>query len=160
MTGRMSEPTRVVSAADGHVLGHLVKDLNGHLLRAWDAELVGQRLVSQPELAVLALDAANRLASVALSLGPLRLLVASGASVRAESALGAASAVGALARNHSLNVAVAARHHLALLDARPATELEPGEVDRAVLVREVGARQFAVREVLVQAAARQGARGA
>lgn len=83
--------TRVVSAAHSDVLANSVLDLNTTHTR--DTKLVGKLLVGQVKLATLTLDSTNRLTRASLLLGPLGLLVTSGAGVRAHVARAARPAL-------------------------------------------------------------------
>lgn len=78
--------TGVVGTANGDLVAELVADVD--TASAGNAESVVGR-VGEVELAVLALQTTNRLASSALSGGPLGLLVAGRAGVRAHSAASA-----------------------------------------------------------------------
>lgn len=146
---------RVVGAADGDVGGEFVLDDDVDLVGAGHAELVGHAGVGEPELAVLALDAADGLAGGALGGGPLRLLVSSGAGVGAEGALGAAAAARAGVGGDGLDVGEAATlgERARGLDTGPATETHPVDSERAVVGRESVAVKLAIGEVGVETSA-------
>lgn len=140
--------TGVVSAANSDVLAKLVLNLDLDLGSARHAELGGHLLVSQTKLATLALNATNGLASGALVLGPLRHLVASGASVGAVGTL-----VAALASESGLDGGETSGVAARLLDASPTTKTHPVNRDGTVVLGEVAAVELTVREVLVDAVA-------
>lgn len=107
--------TRVVSAAHSDVLADSVLDLNTTHTR--DTKLVGKLLVGQIKLATLTLDSTNGLASAALLLGPLGLLVTSGAGVRAHVARAARPAL-----DCSIDLAENSIDPVERLDTSPATK--------------------------------------
>lgn len=141
--------TGVVGTADGDVLAKLVLDLDLDLVSARHAKLAGHGGVGQVELATLAVDTTNGLASSTLVRRPLGLLVASGAGVGAVSTLSAA-----LAGKGSLDVGVAAHETARLLNASPTTKTHPVNRNRAVVLREVAAVELAIGEILINAGAR------
>ena len=126
----------VVRTADGHVLGQIVLNENGDLGRARHAKIVRHARVGEMELATLALKAANRLASSALSGWPLRLLVASGAGVGAEIAFVAALPIRTLALRDGHNIGEATTIGAWGLDTNPSTKLNPVNCYRTVIRRE------------------------
>lgn len=138
---------RVVSTANSNVLRELVLDEDGDLLSTLHAEALGHAWVGEMELAVLALDTSNRLASRALSGGPLRLLVTRWAGVGAVVALRARST-----RGDSLDVGEATSNLAgAVLDTGPSTKTEPVNSNSAVLRGESRAVDLTIGEVGVNA---------
>ena len=140
---------RVVGAADGNGGAEVVDDLDVDGGGALFAELGGEGGVGEVELAVgAALQAADGLAGQALQGGPLRLLVAVRAGVGAEGA-GGAGATGD-------DVVVAAGVGTGRgLDADPAANAHPRDVEGAVGRGEVAAVELAVGEVGVDTDARE-----
>lgn len=138
--------TRVVGTANGNLLGQSVLDLNATSAR--NANLLRQLGVGQVELAVLALEATNRLAGGALGAGPLGLLVTGRTSIGAHRTIPAG-----VTEDSSDNVT----DHLAkdghVLNARPATKSKVVEGNSTVFRGERVTVKHAIREVTVDARA-------
>lgn len=131
--------TRIISSADRDKVGHGVLDKDA--ADTLDAELVGEGLVGQVELASTAFETTNGFAEGTLGLGPLRLLVTGRAGIRTHGSFFAlASLVGGV--DGTIGVAV----HGDMLDARPTTKTKVLQVEGAVLVGEAGAIDFTVGE--------------
>ena len=139
--------TRVVSTAHSDVLRELVLNKDGDLLSTLHAEALGHAWVGEMELAILALNASNGLASRALGGGPLRLLVTRWAGVGAVVALRAGPT-----RGDSLDVGEATSNLAgAVLDTGPSTKIKPVNSNSAVLRGESRAVDLAVGEIGVNA---------
>ncbi len=110
---------------------------------AFLAQLARRGSVRQVELAVLALDAADRLAGRALGARPLGLLVAGRAGVGAHHALGARTGLAGVDVLDGAAITVV----FDLLQAGPAAEVGPGDLDGAVFAWEGRAIELTVREV-------------
>jgi hypothetical protein len=128
-----------------------------HATDAADAKLLGVIRVGQPELAGPALDTTNGLASGALGFGPLRLLVARGAGIRAHRGL-----MAAVTGDGSNDFADGFTNPSQILDARPAVKPKVVQRNGTIVRRERAAVKLAVGEVSIQAcsaSARGAARG-
>lgn len=125
--------SRVIGTADSSAVGHLVANQDSDLGGTSNAEGVVV-VVGPVELTVLAMKAANRLASRTLGGGPVGLLVAGRASVRAVHAFGTAVAPLAVGRCDGLNVGKAEeRKQSGRLDTGPTTEAKVVKRDCAIV---------------------------
>jgi len=128
----------VVSTANGDLLGEPVVDLDVDFADTWDTEQGRKFRVGEVQLAVGALETTNRLRRGALESGPLRLLVARWAGVRAEHAFTTAVGSTAGAAGHGLNVVVAGLVLCAwVLNTNPTTDVHVVDVECAIVRGEV-----------------------
>lgn len=132
--------TRVISTANGNVVGHLVLDVD--TANARNAKLLVVT-VGEVELVVgLTLEATNGLAGATLGSRPLGLLVSRGASVRAHGTV-----VALIAGNGSHNIADHLIEDSDVLDTRVTTKTKVVKGDSTVSRREVTAVNLSIWEV-------------
>lgn len=147
----MNKLTRVVGTANGNLHAELVLSMN--TTSALNAKLLGECGISKVELAILTLETTNGLAGRALSARPLRLLITSGASVRAHG-----SVLATVTTHSSDNIGHKTASDGYILNTGPATELQVVKCDGTIVGWESIAVNLSIREVGIQALSTRAAR--